>query len=64
MTENELKQLSDGDIISHLGSGESYIVITGWPNIVAIRKITVTNPSEWELFSANPRSRQYNKELK
>lgn len=57
MTQAELDQLDRGDIITH-ATGNSYIVIQRrGKQVTAIREIDVSNPSEWELFSRNPRRR-------
>ena len=50
MTSNELKNLDAGDIVRHV-LGESYVIIgkdsKGIP--IAVKKIAVSNPSEWLL---------------
>lgn len=43
---DKIEELTIGDIVQHK-SGDSYIVIETEPQVVAIRKINVTNPSEW-----------------
>lgn len=55
MTQAELDQLDRGDIIRHV-TGESYIVLQRHgKRLTAIREVDVSNPSEWELWSRNPR---------
>lgn len=58
MTQAELDLLNRGDIITHL-NGDSYIVLQRHgKRLTAIREINVSNPSEWELFSRNPRRKE------
>jgi hypothetical protein len=58
MTLTEMDKLDRGDIIRHV-TGESYIVLQRrGKQLTAIREIDVSNPNEWELFSANPRRRE------
>lgn len=57
MTQDEMDKLDRGDIIRHV-TGESYVVLQRrGRHVTAIREIDVSNPNEWELFSANPRQR-------
>lgn len=58
MTQTELDTLDRGDIITHV-TGDSYIVLQRHgKRLTAIREIDVSNPSEWELFSRNPRRKE------
>lgn len=57
MTQTEMDKLDRGDIIVH-ANGNSYVVLQRQgKRLTAIREMDVSNPSEWELFSANPRKR-------
>lgn len=49
MKQGDLQKLKIGDIITNIGSGNSYIVsdYCGENSVVAIRTIIVTNPPEW-----------------
>ena len=50
MTQAELEQLREGDIVRN-SSGLSYRVLsTAMGNIVAIRVAHVSNPPEWDLI--------------
>lgn len=55
MTEQEMKNLNRGDIVFHIGSGNSYVVIETYPQIIAIRHVTIANPSEWVLSTSRTR---------
>lgn len=62
MTQAELDLLDRGDIITHIHYGQSYIVLQRHgKRLTAIREIDVSNPSEWELFSRNPRKKECNR---
>ena len=54
LSDQEVAKLKRGDVITNLGSGDSYLVIAdaipGQP-ATAIRALTVTNGSEWEKVS-------------
>jgi hypothetical protein len=48
--ELDLRILREGDIVQHTVSGADYIVIQVYPHIIAIRTLTITNPTEWILI--------------
>ena len=41
--------LERGDLVRNISSGNSYVVIDTHPQVIAIRSIQITNPSEWKL---------------
>jgi hypothetical protein len=43
-------ELRRGDIVTHQSSGEGYVVVRTHPHVLAVRDITVSNPSEWKWF--------------
>lgn len=50
MNDSDFENLRDGDIVQNKGSGNAYIIVSNDGNtIVAVRSITITNPSEWTL---------------
>ena len=52
MTENDRLQLSNGDIVQHVSTGNAYIVVGRTDDvIIAVRQITITNASEWRLMA-------------
>ena len=53
MNEIDIKSLQIGDIIRNEGSGLTYVIIHAAPKEfpVAIRTLTVTQPSEWTLIA-------------
>lgn len=56
MTPQEFSQLKRGDIVRHVGSGDSYVIerSKGDGSHVAIRSIVVTNTHEWILNNPGP----------
>lgn len=50
MTNDEMNKLRRGDIVVNKETGNQYIVIYNdlGEYFVAVRSITVTNPSEWD----------------
>lgn len=46
--------LKVGDIVVNKGSGTAYVVIATHPQVVAVRCITVSNPSEWWTLLERP----------
>ena len=45
-----LKEVRRGDILRNNGTGNSYVVLSTYGDrILAVRDVTVTNPSEWTL---------------
>ena len=50
MTNDEMIKLKEGDIVVNKETGNQYIVIYNdlGEHFVAVRSITVTNPSEWD----------------
>ena len=58
MTKEQMTRLQNGDIVRNLDSGIAYIIVRNWNGFeaIAIRSISVTNPSEWMMVSeSNPR---------
>jgi hypothetical protein len=50
MTNEEMKSLSHGDIVSPCGSSQAYIVVANYGNHVAVvRPAEISNPAEWSL---------------
>ncbi len=47
MTEQALKRLRTGDLIRSDVSGFAYVIIHDGPPLVAVRTVTITNPTEW-----------------
>lgn len=69
MTKDRMKQLSEGDIVQNTSSGQGYIVISNSANhivnhIVAIRTITITNPSEWTIIRESNKEATHEKHEK
>lgn len=52
MTKEQIEKLDTGDIVTH-SNGDAYVVIgkdtCGVP--IAVRKVFVSNPDEWALYS-------------
>lgn len=44
---NHLHELNEGDMMRNRLSGECYIVLRKYPEIVAVRAVRVTDVSEW-----------------
>jgi hypothetical protein len=58
MDKDELNKLNPGDIVQNLGSGNTYVIIEvisiAYCSIpIAIRAVTITNPSEWKKVNKN-----------
>ena len=52
LTKREIGILEPGTILQNIGNGDSYVVTTNDGNIsVAVKTLTVTNPSEWMIVS-------------
>lgn len=52
ISRERLESLERGDIIQHIGTGASYIVLENRNgDITAIRVIHATNPQEWTLVA-------------
>ena len=54
----DLSKLERGDIVTHLGSGESYVVIRpghGEMPAVGVRHVLISNASEWKVYSKSLR---------
>lgn len=45
MTESEMRKLGRGDVVRH-ARGDSYVVISVGAEIVAVREIIISNPTE------------------
>lgn len=55
MTQDQFDYLHEGDVIQHVGTGNSYVILTrrlrdGKYSYDAARLIEVTNPIEWEVI--------------
>ncbi len=53
MTEKEMSELKRGDIVRHIQTGRSYVILrtvvnAGGDYHIAIRTMVVSNPHEWE----------------
>ena len=55
MTEREMRELRDGDIVRHNLDGEAYIVMAncGELGVIVAKTLLVKNPDEWTLHSKN-----------
>lgn len=52
MNSVQLKKLKKGDIVRHLGTGDSYVVDANYGDFVTgMRTVNISNPSEWMLFT-------------
>jgi hypothetical protein len=43
------RPLCRGDIVRHVGLASSYVILEGGKQPIAVRHVTIDNPSEWEL---------------
>ncbi len=52
MTDDEMKNLRDGDVVAHKSGGDPCIVTGNYgDHVTAVRTVDITNPIEWELRS-------------
>ena len=52
MTDDEMKDLRDGDVVAHRSGGKAYIVTGNYGGrVTAVRTVDITNPIEWDLRS-------------
>lgn len=47
----DLSKLKIGDVVRNIGSGEAYLIIHKGSELVAVRTVSITNGSEWELVN-------------